>query len=284
MKRVTIALCLLAVPRLLAATEEKPPTAEGLRFFETKIRPVLVERCYKCHSTDAVADDNLQGALLLDTRAGARKGGESGAAVVPGDVASSLLISALKHESLKMPPDTKLPDAVIADFVKWVEMGAPDPRDGEVVAPSNPEVDIEAGRSFWSFQPLQDAAPPEAKHAEWVINDIDRFILARLEAKDLMPNNEATRRTLIRRLYLSVWGLPPEPSDVEAFVNDSSPEAYERLVDRLLEGQHYGERWARHWLDLARFAESNGYAFDKDRAAAFHYRDFVIKAFYSAND
>ncbi len=146
------------------------------------------------------------------------------------------------------------------------------------MAAAKGEIDIAAGREFWSFQPLKQVSPPEAPTATWVRTDVDRFILAPLEARGLSPNNEASRRKLIRRAYFDLWGLPPAPADVEAFVNDPSPDAYERLVDRLLMGPHYGERWARHWLDLARFAESNGYAFDKDRPAAYHFRDFVIKA------
>lgn len=140
-------------------------------------------------------------------------------------------------------------------------------------------IDLDAGRTFWSFQPLRDIAPPQVNDTQWTRTDLDRFILASLEAKGLSANQEASRRTLVRRAYFDVWGLPPEPAEVEAFVDDSSTDAYETLIDRLLSGPHYGERWARHWLDLARFAESNGYAFDQDRAAAFHYRDFVIKAF-----
>ncbi|MDA1045455.1 MAG: DUF1549 and DUF1553 domain-containing protein [Verrucomicrobia bacterium] len=139
-------------------------------------------------------------------------------------------------------------------------------------------IDIEPGRGFWSFQPLKAVAPPQVKATPWVRTDIDRFILAPLQAQGLAPNDEANRRTLVRRVYFDLWGLPPEPAEVEAFVADPSPDAYEHLIDRLLAGSHYGERWARHWLDLARFAESNGYAFDQDRAGAFHYRDFVIKA------
>ena len=267
--------CLLFGP--LSAFADQPST-EGLNFFEAKIRPVLVQRCYKCHSEEAARNDEMQGELLLDTRDGLRKGGESGPAVVPGKVTASLLVAAIRHESLKMPPDTKLEPEVIADFVKWVEMGAPDPRDGKAAELAKDEIDIEAGRKFWSLQSLRTVAPPKVRNMPWVRTDIDRFILASLEAKGLSPSDEASRRTLIRRVYFDLWGLPPDPADVEEFVNDSSSDAYESLIDWLLEGQHYGERWARHWLDLARFAESNGYAFDKDRPGAYHYRDFVIKA------
>ena len=202
--------------------------------------------------------------MRLDTREGIRKGGESGPAIVSGDPEKSLLIKILRHESIEMPPKSKLPDDVIANFEKWVKTGATDPRDGTATAQA-PVVDIEAGRKFWSFQPLKDVVVPKVTNGEWCRNHIDRFAIAKLEAKEISPNAAATRRVLIRRLYFDACGLPPEPAVVEAFVNDDDLEAYEKLVDRLLESEHYGERWARHWLDLARFAESNGYAFDKDR-------------------
>jgi len=254
------------------------PTPEELRFFESKIRPVLVKHCYECHSTEALLNDKLENELLLDTKAGIRKGGESGPAVVPGELDNSLLIKAIRHDSFNMPPDTKLPDDVIANFEKWVEMGAADPRDGPATRLAKTEIDIEAGRGFWSFQPLLESQPPTKLKSPWIRNNIDRYVYTALNENGLEPNQEASRHTLIRRAYFDLWGLPPNPEDVESFVNDPSADAYEALVDRLLAGQHYGERWARHWLDLARFAESNGYAFDKDRAGAFHYRDFVIKA------
>ena len=278
MNRVLPAIFVISpIAALLAAAEE--PTADGLNFFETKIRPVLVERCYKCHSAEALRQNKLKGELQLDTREAVLKGGETGPGIVPGDVKASLLLQAIRHEkSLEMPPKSKLSKKVIADFEKWVAIGAPDPRDGKAAEVAKEEIDIETGRKFWSFQPLRKVAPPQIKDTSWGRTDIDRFILAPLEAKGLKPNGEANRRALIRRAYFDLWGLPPEPAEVEAFANDTSADAYERLIDRLIAGQHYGERWARHWLDLARFAESNGFAFDKDRPAAFHYRDFVIKA------
>ena len=257
----------------------RQPTAAELNFFETKIRPVLAQHCYKCHGAEALKKGKLQGELQLDTRSGIRRGGETGPAVVPGDVKASKLLAAIRHEALKMPPDSKLPANVIADFVKWVETGAADPRDGKAADLAQQEIDIEAGRKFWSFQPLQEVALPKVKQQDWLRTDIDRFILAKLEGQGISPNAQASRMTLIRRAYFDLWGLPPEPGEVTAFITDQSPQAYERMIDRLLSNPHYGERWARHWLDLARFAESNGYAFDKDRPAAYHYRDFVIKAF-----
>ncbi|MGY8766916.1 MAG: PSD1 and planctomycete cytochrome C domain-containing protein [Pirellulales bacterium] len=276
MYRLILATLVCASINSFIGAEE--PTAAGIQFFESKIRPVLVQHCYECHSNEAQLNDNLESELLLDSQAGIRKGGESGPAIVPGEIESSLLIKAIRHDSFNMPPDTKLAPEIIADFTKWVEMGAPDPRDEEATELAKKEVDIDAGRRFWSFQPLQHLKPSAAVKSPWIRTDIDRYIYASLKENKLEPNLEANRRTLIRRAYFDLWGLPPEPAEVDDFVNDPSPDAYEKLVDRLLAGQHYGERWARHWLDLARFAESNGYAFDKDRAAAFHYRDFVIKS------
>lgn len=262
-----------------SASAIESPSTENIAFFESRIRPVLVESCYQCHSTKALQAGGLQGGLLLDSRDGIRKGGESGPAVVPMDPKSSLLISAIRHDGLEMPPKSKLPKDVINDFLKWVEMGAPDPRDGATAAVEQNDVDVDSGRTFWSFLPLRNDAPPNVRNTDWVVTDIDHFILARLEEQNITPNGTADRITLIRRLNFDICGLPPVREDVVAYVNDTSPAAWSKLIDRLLESPHYGERWARHWLDLARFAESNGYAFDVDRAAAFHYRDFVIKAF-----
>ena len=247
--------------------------AAGVRFFEQKIRPVLVERCYKCHSSAA---KNPQSGLLLDTRETIRTGGSRGPAVVPGNLLDSLLIEAIRHESLKMPPDSKLSDSVLADFVRWVEIGAPDPRDG---APPASVSDDKAGREFWSFQPLGKYKPPEVVEDEWIKTPIDRFIWAHQRAEGVGPSPLADRRTLLRRAHFGLTGLPPSPEETEGFLADPSPQAYERLVDQLLESQHYGERWARYWLDVARFAESNGFEEDEDRLKAYYYRDFVIQAF-----
>ena len=264
---------------MAATVAEEGPSPEGIAFFETHIRPVLIEKCYQCHSAKAQNAGRLQGQLLLDSRDAIRSGGDSGPAIVPGDPNSSLLISAIQHESLEMPPKSRLPQDVIDHFIRWVTMGAPDPRDGAGPLQTKPDIDIAAGRTFWSFRPLQKPSPPDVAQAPWPRNDIDRFILAKLEAANIAPNQTADRVTLIRRLYFDIQGLPPERAAVEAFVSDTSPDAYERLVNDLMGSRHFGERWARHWLDLARFAESNGYAFDNDRQAAFHFRDFIIKAF-----
>src|SRR4051812_851154 len=225
------------------------PTADGLEFFEQKIRPVLVDTCYKCHSADS---EKLKGGLRLDTSEGMLKGGESGKpAVVPGNADSSLLIEAIRHSNpdLQMPPKKKLGERQVLDFIAWVDMGAPDPR---VAQSSSSKVTTADKRNFWSFQPPREPAVPGVKDASWGKTPVDRFILAKLDEKGLKPSPEADRRTLIRRATFDLTGLPPTPEEVDAFVSDGSPDAYEKLIDRLLASPRYGERWGRHWLDLAR--------------------------------
>ena len=251
----------------------------GLDFFEAKIRPVLVRRCYECHSAKAAAAKALKGGLQVDTRDGIRQGGETGPAMIPGQPEKSLLIAALKYDGLEMPPQAKLPASIVADFEKWISLGAPDPRDGKSVAMA--ETDIVSGREHWAFQPLAQPAPPQPTDANWIRSDLDRFIRVRQESAGVVPNKLAQPLTLLRRLHFDLLGLPPSPAEVDQFTSDAEQdfeEAYRSAVDRLLASQHYGERWGRHWLDLVRFAESNGYAFDQDRANAFQYRDFVIRA------
>lgn len=275
---ILLMVCFAAAAANGAETDRK-----GLDFFEAKIRPMLVKHCYECHSAGALGKKNLKGGLFLDSRDGSRKGGESGSAVVPGKPDESLLITALKHDSFKMPPKGKLPDELIAHFVKWVEMGAPDPRDGIAVVAAS-EIDIEAGKQHWAFQPLTRPELPAVKNAEWGHTPVDRFIQKKQDAAGITPNVVASARTLIRRAYFDVIGLPPQPEAVDRFVAafDADPrQAYAALIDELLATEHYGERWARHWMDITRFAESNGYAFDGDRPNAWHYRDFVIRALNS---
>jgi hypothetical protein len=272
-----VALSIIGMQSRIAAQQ---PDAKGLAFFESKIRPVLVKECYQCHSTESIKAKKLRGGLLLDTREGIRKGGESGPAVVPGDAKKSLLLTALRHDGKieQMPPSGKLTNEVIADFAKWIELGAPDPREGAAVLPSKRSIDVAEGKKFWSFRPLADVAPPNVTNTAWVRNTIDKFILAGLEAKKLAPSKALAKEKLIRRLTFDITGLPPTPAEVDAFVNNHSTDAYEKLMTRLLESERYGERWGRHWLDVVRFAESGGYEFDGDRAGAYHYRDFIIKA------
>jgi hypothetical protein len=247
----------------------------GIEFFEAKVRPVLVENCYKCHSAAA---KKQKGGLHLDTRDAIRAGGDTGPAVVPGKPAESLILKAVRQTdpNLKMPPEGRLSAAAIADLEKWIATGAADPRD---VATAGKAISIEDGRKFWSFQPLHKPPPPDLRTGYSVLGTpIDRFILAKLDEKGITPNPPADRRTLIRRVYFDLIGLPPTPEEVAAFVNDREPNAYRRLVDRLLASPQYGERWGRHWLDLARFGESSGYEHDNDRPHAYQYRDFVIQA------
>jgi Protein of unknown function (DUF1549)/Protein of unknown function (DUF1553)/Planctomycete cytochrome C len=260
--------------------KEAAPTPDQVAFFEKSIRPVLARECYSCHAATA---EKIRGDLKLDTREALRKGGKDGPIVVPGDPKSSLLIKAIRHEdeNHKMPPKKKLPDDVIADFEKWVTMGAPDPRE-RAARVTKYEIDIEKGRKFWAFQPAKKPTRPAVKDATWPAGDIDRFLLANLEAKGLKPVADADPRTLVRRMYFDLIGLPPTPEDVEAFEKEyaARPQAaLETLVDRLLALPQFGERWGRHWLDVARYAESSGRAANFAFPHAWRYRDYVIGAF-----
>ncbi|MBP85125.1 MAG: hypothetical protein CMJ64_00135 [Planctomycetaceae bacterium] len=250
-----------------------------VEFFEKKIRPVLVERCYKCHSTQA---ESVKGGLLLDSRDTSRKGGESGAAVVPGNVDESLALSALRYDSFEMPPDGKLPAAVIADFEKWITMGAPDPRDAAPSKTAPDEIDWAKARQFWAFQPPTRHKTPSLTEPSSVHRATDAFVLAKLERAGIASNPEANRRTLIRRVTFDLIGLPPTPGEIANFVNDDVPQAYERLVDRLLASPHYGERWARMWLDISRYAEDQAHIVGNNTSLcypnAYAYRDWVINA------
>lgn len=269
-----------ALPLLLSAFVSQGQTPEGIAFFENKIRPVLVEHCYQCHSEEAVKNKKLRGGLKLDTAAATLRGGDSGPSVVPGKVKEGHLLAAMRYNGdITMPPKGKLSDQIIADFEAWIAMGAPDPRTGKGDAPVKAGIDIAKGKTWWAFQPLADHQPAATAKDAWSKTPIDRFILAKLAEKKIAPNGSASKEQLLRRLSFDLLGLPPTPAEIDAFVNDTNADAYDRLVDRLLDSPHFGERWARHWLDAVRFAESSGYEFDKDRAGAYHYRDFVIKAF-----
>ena len=267
-----------------AADSDKPAAAspEAVQFFEAKVRPVLSDNCFKCHSAS-----KQRGGLRLDTRADALVGGDNGKAVVPGDAENSLLLQAVSasNPDLKpMPPNGKLTPQQIADLTQWVKMGAPWPGQEKSVAATSTirrgKFEIsDKDRAHWAFQPVARPPVPAVKNAAWVANPIDAFILAKLEAKDLRPNPPASKQELIRRLYYDVTGLPPTPQEVEAFTADPSPKAYESLVDRLLDSPHYGEQWGRHWLDLVRFAETNSYERDGDKPNAWRYRDYVIRSF-----
>ena len=259
--------------------EPAPIDKKGIAFFEKRIRPVLVESCYECHS--ARDGHKLKGGLALDSREGLLRGGETGPAIVPKSPGDSLLIEAIRHDGLEMPPNKKLPDSVIADFTTWIKMGAPDPRKSTGNEPliAKKEIDIEARRKFWAFQLPRESAPGPLQNKAWSTSDIDRFVLAELEANGLSPVGDADARVWVRRVYFDLIGLPPSPAEVDAFVNDRSPKAKELLVDRLLASPQFGQRWARHWLDVARFAESNGNTDNITFPHAWRYRDYVIKAF-----
>lgn len=256
---------------------EETVSAEGVAFFEKKIRPVLVTHCFECHSAEK--GKKVRGGLALDTREGTRKGGDTGPVIVPGKPSQSLLIKALGHTNpkLSMPPKKKLDAAVVRDFEEWIHMGAPDPRDGTKVA--SKYIDIEKGRAHWAYQPPKKPTPPPVKNTTWPRSNVDRFLLAALEAKELTPVADADKLTLLRRVTFDLTGLPPTPAQVEAFAADTSPEAFAKVVDRLLASPQFGEKWARHWLDVARYAESTGKTVNFAYPHAWRYRDYVIAAF-----
>ena len=256
----------------------------GIEFFEKKIRPVLVEHCLECHATDS---KKIRGSLLLDHRDGLLKGGDTGPALEAGKPDESLLITALtyKDESLKMPPKGKLPDSVIADFAEWVRLGAPDPR----AKPAQPltddwEATMRQRAQWWSLQPVSQPAVPQPQNAAWSEHPIDRFLLAKLEEQGLAPADPADARTLARRLSLVLTGLPPAPELVAEFVQNSTAAGgagagVEKLVDALLGSPHFGERWARHWLDVVHFSETHGNEWNYEVHHAWRYRDYLIRAF-----
>jgi hypothetical protein len=252
-------------------------TSEGVAFFENRIRPVLADKCYECHSATA---KKVKGGLLLDTREASRRGGDTGPAVVPGDLTKSLLIEAIHHEDkdTAMPPREKLPAEVIADFEKWIAMGAPDPREGGG-AGTTITIDIEEGRKHWAFQPIANPPVPAVKDTSWPRTDIDRFVLAALEAKGLRPVADAAPEALRRRISFDLTGLPPALHDShsshESHGNNGTDGTNE-LVEQLLASPHFGERWGRYWLDIAGYSESSGGGQNVMLPVNFRYRDYVI--------
>ena len=270
---VTGLLLLTAVP-LFADGQQF--SAEDIAYFERKIRPLLSERCYSCHSKDAKV---LHGELRLDTSAGLQQGGESGPLLIPGKPDESRLISAIQYrDGLEMPPKGKLPDAEIAELVAWVSRGAPMPAVSEELTQPARKIDFESGRQFWSFQPVHEYELPDVKHSNWPQQRIDHFILSAMEREGLSPADRANRATLVRRLSFDLTGLPPTPEEVQAFVANDSPEAYRELVERLLMTPQYGEKWGRLWLDLARYTDFTA-SWLEQPGEAYFYRDWVIKAF-----
>ena len=264
----------------IAADPAKQPsfTVEQLEFFEKQVRPLLVQRCYACHSAKS---KKLKANLRLDSRTAVLRGGDTGPAAVAGNPAKSLLVDAINYgDTYQMPPSTRLPKKEIAVLTRWVKMGLPWPAEKPLADTSPTDAfDLAARRqSHWSWQPVKRPTLPSVKRSNWPRDDLDHFVLAKLEQQELSPAPPADRRQLIRRLYLDLVGLPPTILETEAFVADASPKAYEKLVDRLLDSPHFGERWGRHWLDLVRYAESRGHEFDYSAANVFQYRDYVIRA------
>ncbi len=285
--RIALTLvCLLAVFSLAVRrancepTEQgsaSKPTREQLDYFEKHIRPVLVQHCNECHSADAAP---LQGGLRVDSANDLRTGGDSGPGLVPGKPDESLLLDAIRYETYEMPPDGKLPDEVIERFSRWIEMGAPDPRIKNPAGGSPNDEGSSDPVGHWAFQQPGLPDPPTVIQTDWPATSVDRFVLARLEQAELSPSPVADARTQLRRVYYDLIGLPPSAEETTAFEADPSDPAHGQAVDRLLASQHFGERWGRHWLDIARYADTKGYVFREDRnyPHAYTYRDWVIQA------
>jgi hypothetical protein len=251
--------------------------AEQLAFFENRIRPLLVDRCYSCHSKQC---DVVEGGLLVDSRATLRSGGGGGAAVVPGDPDNSLLIRAVRYQDddLQMPPDESLNDSEIADLTRWVAMGAPDPR-FTATKHAGKKIDVAKAREFWSLRPIEMPTIPQPVADNWSRGDLDRLVLAKMTENGLYPAEEAEKRVLLRRATYDLTGLPPTIDQLQAFLADDSDDAFAKVVDRLLESPRYGERWGRHWLDVVRYADTAGDNSDFPVPQVYRYRDWVIDAF-----
>lgn len=258
-------------------TSRLPFVPEDIAFFESRIRPLFLKHCHECHSAEA---QEIQGGLLVDSAPNLRRGGESGPALVPGDVDRSLLIQAVrdKNPDLQMPPAGRLTATEIADLEEWVRRGAPDPRLKATQAPVRRR-NLEQGRDFWSLRPVVDPVPPAVEPADWPWNALDRFILARMDAAGLSPTVDADRRTWLRRVTYDLIGLPPTPAEIAEFLSDESPQAEVRVVERLLASPQYGERWGRHWLDVVRYADTAGDNSDFPIPQMYRYRNWVIDAF-----
>ena len=264
-----------------AAAVESPAnlTAADLEFFETQIRPLLIENCYECHSVGA---ERVRGGFLLDSQPGMLRGGDSGQVIVPFAAEESRLVNMVRHhpDFEAMPPKTKLTDQQIESLITWIDQGAPDPR---LVEPEyqdlNDGFDLEERKNWWSLQPITDPSPPSVRDETWPNNDYDKFILAALEEKNWQPAADADRGSLLRRLNFDLIGLPPSPAELAEFLNDDSPDAYVKQVDRLLASPHFGEKWARHWMDVTRYAETKAFEADYTMPFVYRYRDYLIRTF-----
>lgn len=272
--RLRICSAITLAVLMTQALQADEPTAEALAFFERDIRPLLVKKCQGCHG-----EKKQESGLRLDSHAAALKGNDDGAVIVPGKPSESRLIAAVRRTGdSPMPPDDPLSPAQVATLEKWIEVGAPWTKETN----TSQQQLLEKQRNHWAFKPVTNPSPPTVQNETWVRNDVDRFVLSKLEAAKLAPAPEADRRTLIRRVTYDLTGLPPTPEEVDAFVADDSPEAYQRLIDRLLESPHYGEHWGRFWLDIARYADTKGYVYGREERFFTHasrYRDWVVAAF-----
>jgi len=274
---------ILAVLFPMEASSQDSANPDGIAFFESRIRPALIKYCYECHSEES---GKTKGGLLMDSRSALLRGGDSAPAIVPGDLEESLFVTAIRYEDedYEMPPKGKLPDSVIADFEKWIAMGATDPRVDSKPVTVKSQINMEAGREFWAFQPPLKSEPPEVR-GTWALTDIDRFVQRGLVDKQLIPAKEADARILIRRLFFVIAGLPPSPEAMQEWTtriegkHELNQQAIAKLVDELLASDRYGERWGRHWLDVARFAESTGGDSNSVYPHAWRYRNYVIDAF-----
>ena len=282
MHPIARALCFPFAAVLLTTPGASAAGDDGVEFFEKKIRPVLIGHCYNCHSAEAEQKGKLKGKLRLDLREGARWKGESGrVAVVPGKPDESNLYRAITYldSELVMPPKSRLAKSVVEDFKRWIEMGAPDPREGRLAKAEAKRINFDEARKFWAFRKPSEPTLPKVQAGAWPREDLDFFILAQLEATQLRPAPAAAKRTLIRRATYDLTGLPPTMEEIADFIADQSPDAFRKVVDRLLASPHYGEKWGRHWLDVARYADSNGLDENLAYVNAFRYRNYVINAF-----
>jgi len=276
-----ILACLLGAQEPAAPPSKATADAAGLTLFENKVRPILVQHCFKCHGPDS---GEGKAELRVDSLESLLQGGVSGPAIVRGEPERSQLILAVRHDgNVSMPPKKKLAQGEINALTAWVKMGAPWPASANSLAPVRPagipkEWD-EPARGFWAFQPPRVPTPPRVVDTRWPRSPIDHFILAKLEATGLRPAPPADKRTLLRRATLDLVGIPPSPAEIDAFLHDDSDQAFERVVDRLLGSPRYGERWGRHWLDIVRYADSNGMDDNLAYSDAWRYRDYVIAAF-----
>ena len=277
MKTIPLA-AVLTISGLVTGLRAAEP-ADGIAFFEKNVRPVLINRCYECHSHEK---NKVKGGLAMDSKEALLKGGDAGPGLVAGDPEKSKIVEAIRYENqdLQMPPKAPLPASERAAIEAWIKMGAPDPRTGAVAAKHEKTINIDEGRKHWAFSPLKPVTPPEVKGPDGhPLSPIDALVRAKLAEKGLPSAPAADRRTLIRRATFDLIGLPPTPEEVDAFVNDTSPEAFSRVIERLLSSPHYGERWGRHWLDVARYADSNGMDENIAFGHAWRYRDYVVRAF-----